>query len=184
MIALLYKNPEKYGIDKNQIGVYGVSGGGYELSGAGMILAQKNHSYMAKSFYMITPMLDDTTWTMPTEKLNAQELFKRPISKSTMAIHAEGFKDKVNDPNLYPSKMSDALLKKFPRTIVASVEFDTFKHETDKFVDRLKKAGTLDEYVVYPGSVHSFIGIDHNTHYVWLDLEKNFKKWVDCYLRK
>ena len=183
LLAHLYNEPDKYDIDKTKIGVYGVSGGGYVQSGVGMILAQKDQAYMAKSFYIITPMLDDTTWTTKREELNEVEYYKRPISKSAFSFHAKGFKDQVNDPNLYPSKMSETLLKKFPRTVMASTEFDTFKTETDKFAQRLQKAGRLDEYVVYPGSVHSFIGLDRNTHYVWQDVLKNYKKWVDCYLR-
>lgn len=87
-----------------------------------------------------------------------------------------------NDLNLYPSKMSDELLKKFPRTVMFSSEFDYFRTESDKFASRLFKAGRLDEYVVYPGSVHSFMGLDDN-HIVKLDIAWNFKKWINCYLR-
>ena len=63
-----------------------------------------------------------------------------------------------------------------------STEYDYFRTETDKFANRLKKAGRLDEYIIYPGSVHSFLGFDKD-HVINRDHEWNFRKWVECYLK-
>ena len=183
LIAHLYNKSDTYGLDKTKIGVYGASGGGYVMSGVGMILAQKDEAHMVKSFYMFTPMLDDTVWTTKKEELNAVELYMKDNLKSIFSFHAKGFKNQLNDTNLYPSKMSEQLIKKFPKTVMATTEFDIFRTETDKFAQRLKKAGRLEEYVTYPGSVHSFLGLDRVTSPIWQDVLKNYKKWVDCYLR-
>ena len=125
-IKHLYNKSDLYGINKNKIGVYGVSGGGYIQSGLGMILAQNGDAHMVKSFFMITPMLDDTVWTTKKEDLNFVEYMQLPVSKSMMSFHAKDFENQHDDPNLYPSKMSEKLLKNFPRTVLSSVEFDTF----------------------------------------------------------
>jgi len=39
VVEHFYGNPEKYGIDKNKLGIEGASGGGYIVSGVGMIMA-------------------------------------------------------------------------------------------------------------------------------------------------
>ena len=96
-----------------------------------------------------------------------------PFFKSVMSFHATDFEHQHDDTNLYPSKMSESLIKKFPRTVLASTEFDVFYTETVKFAKRLRKEGRLDEFVVYPGSVHNFVGLE-DTHPIKLDVTKNY----------
>lgn len=96
-------------------------------------------------------------------------------------IHGTGLKP--DDPYLYPSKMHEYIIEKFPMTVIATGEFDQFHAEAKKFANRLSKHDRLSELLIYPGSVHSFMGFDHSNHYVWQDVMTNFKKWVDCYLR-
>lgn len=134
-MAHLYKNPDKYGIIPDKIGLYGVSGGGYELSGTGMLLAERDESYMAKSFYMVNPMLDDTTWTTSHDKLNVMEIIQEPQNQGMFIIHGKGLEP--DNPYLYPSKMHEYLIQRFPMTVIATGEFDQFHAETKKFARRL-----------------------------------------------
>ena len=45
----------KFNINFNQIGLYGISGGGWILEGATYELAKRNESYLAKVVYLDTP---------------------------------------------------------------------------------------------------------------------------------
>jgi len=42
---------------------------------------------MAKSFFMINPMLDDTTWTTSHDKLNVMEIIEQPYNQAMFMIH-------------------------------------------------------------------------------------------------
>ena len=93
------------------MGIEGASGGGYIISGVGMILAQRNKEFMLKSAFMQQPMLDDTIWTdVPPEKRTFIEAMDARPFESLFKLHARDLVAQHNDPNLFPSKMSDELL--------------------------------------------------------------------------
>jgi len=71
--------------------------------------------------------------------------------------------------------MHEYLIQNFPMTVIATGEFDQYHAEAKKFAKRLEAHGRLSEMITYPGSVHSFVGLDHETHKVWLSVMKNFK---------
>jgi len=139
---------------------------------------------MIKSVLMKTPMLDDTIWTsIPKDEMTWIEQNDQITFESIFGQHATDLKAQHNDPNLFPSKMSDDLLKKFPDAFVTSLEFDSFLRETNKFVDRLKKVGHLKEYTIFPGVVHG-LGGSSDDDWVSKEHSKVYPVWIECYLRR
>ena len=56
--------------------------------------------------------------------------------------------------------MSDDLLKKLPDNILfQTLEFDSFKRETEHFAQRLMKIGKVKEFTTFPGAVHGLGGL-------------------------
>lgn len=58
-ILHVYNNAEKYGVNKKEICMAGISGGGHICLGAANILAKKNCNYMVKAQFLQTPMISD-----------------------------------------------------------------------------------------------------------------------------
>ena len=59
-----------------------------------------------------------------------------------------------NDPLLFPGKASDQILENMPPTIVWEAEFDVLINEATRIANRLKSAGRLLEFPVFPGQRH------------------------------
>ena len=67
---------------------------------------------------------------------------------------ASDFEQQKTDPHLFPGKASEDLLEKFPPTIILEGEFDQFITEASRLANRLRRAGRLLEFVVFPGANH------------------------------
>ena len=46
----------------------------------------------------------------------------------------------------------------YPPAYIFESEFDNFVEPTNRFAERMKKLGRLNEYVNYPGVHHGFYG--------------------------
>ena len=80
--------------------------------------------------------------------------------------------------------MSDALLKKLPDNIlIQTLEFDSFKRETEHFAQRLMKIGKVKEFTTFPGAVHGLGGLPED-NWVKKAYEANYPLWIECYLRR
>ena len=86
-----------------------------------------------------------------------------------------------NDPTLFPDKARDKLLMKMPPTVMISGEFDIFLTETTRLANRLRSAGRLLEFVVYPGVKHSSNWYPKNKE-SFSSRENTFQKIFDEYL--
>ena len=85
-----------------------------------------------------------------------------------------------NNPLLFPGKASDELLENMPPTIVWEAEFDIFINEATRLANRLKSAGRLLEFVVFPGQRHgSWINPSYKCHESGFDA---FALAVETYL--
>ena len=60
---------------------------------------------------------------------------------------------------------------KYPPAYIFESEYDVFLDPTEKFVERIRKLGRLNEYVNYPGSHHGFYAYVKykRTHEFWND---------------
>lgn len=163
----------------------GASGAGYVASGAGLILAEQGKSHMLKSIMFIFPMLDDTMWTEYSAANWAFDQYNGPVFKSIFNLHATDMEHQHNDPHMFPTKMSDELIKIYPDSVFHTTEFDLFRREQRVFATRLQKAGHLKEFSVVPGTLHGLSGNDLvKDAWAYAIYPKNQEKWVECYLRR
>ena len=66
----VYHNADCYGVDQKKICLGGRSGGAYLATGAAMLMAQKNESYMVKAMFLSAPLLTDILIETPFNELN------------------------------------------------------------------------------------------------------------------
>ena len=183
VVEYLYTHPKDFGINKDRIGMDGASGAGYIASGAGMILSEQGKSHMLKSIMLIFPMLDDTMWTSYNAANWEYDKVNGPVFKSIFNLHAKDMEHQHNDPHMFPTRMSDAVMKNYPDTVFHTTEYDLFRREQRIFAERLQKAGHLKEFSIVPGSLH---GLSGSAREPWImDIyPSNQSKWVECYLRR
>ena len=137
VVEFLYAHPKDFGIDKTKIGMDGASGAGYIASGAGMILSEQGKAHMLKNIMFIFPMLDDTMWTSYSAANWDFDKFNGPVFKSIFNLHATDMEKQHNDPHMFPTRMSDEVMKNYPDSVFHTVEFDLFRREQRTFAERL-----------------------------------------------
>ena len=145
----IIRNSELMGIDKSRIAIAGESGGGYICFGTMVLIAQRNESHFVKLAMPIVPMTDGDSFCSK----NLFSIINFNLRKIWTLI-AQDIQEQKNDPLLFPGKSSDQILKSMPPTIIWETEFDIFIEESTRLADRLKSAGRLLEYVVFPGQTH------------------------------
>ena len=146
-----------------------------------MVLAQRNEAHLVKLAMPGMSLIDDYCFSPPscmTREERRDFLSMRKIWR----LRASDLDTQWDDPVLFPGKASDALLAKFPPTIINEVEFDMFITETTRLANRLRRAGRLLEFVVLPGAKNgSNLNPDFRCFAVWQD---TIKLSIEEYLHK
>ena len=153
VVKYVYDNSKELGIDSSKIVIGGESGGGYICLGSMVLLAQNNEGNMVKLAIPNIPMVDDYPFSDPLA-MTKEEKEHNPAMRKTWKLIAADFEAQKCDPLLFPGKASDELLEKFPPTIIEESEFDMFITEATRLANRLRKAGRLLEFIVFPGGKH------------------------------
>lgn len=65
------------------------------------------------------------------------------------------FHKQLNDPLVYPIHMKDEVIKRLPKTVILTSEFDCFRKDSSTLSKRLHKFGRLHEFCVHPGLNHA-----------------------------
>ena len=154
VIKYVSENAESLGIDPTKIVIAGESGGGYICLGAMVLLAQKEEGHLVKLAIPGVPMVDDYCFSDPLAMTLEERKAHLSVRKIWKDLVASDFEQQKNDPHLFPGKASKELLEKFPPTIILESEFDHFITEASRLANRLRRAGRLLEFVVFPGANH------------------------------
>ena len=147
-------NAEKLCIDPKKICMAGESGGGYVCLGACVMLAQNNESHLIKLALPIICMVDDYAFSDP-KAMTMEERNNHTVMRQVWKIIAADITEQAEDPLLFPGKATDEILAKFPPTIVVEGEFDMFITSATRLARRLRRAGRLLEFVLFPGVTHA-----------------------------
>ena len=153
-VKFISTNAPELGIDSAQIAISGMSGGGYICLAAMILMAQNDESHMVKLGIPETPMCSAYCFS-DTKSMSKEERENSCVMKRVWRLLANDLSNDSNDPALFPDTAKDKLLMKMSPTIIISGEFDIFLTETTRFANRLRSAGRLLEYVVFPGAKHS-----------------------------
>lgn len=119
-----------FNIDPKAIGLYGISGGGFIVSGVSYHMAMKNESHMIKTIFLDVPQLFGDHWWIKDFEHNE-------VEKNHQSNHLSIFqmltgldhKDKNNIFHYTPNMPID-VLKRLPPHAFLTHEFDYFIRDT------------------------------------------------------
>ena len=149
------ENASDLGIDQDRISICGVSGGGYIVMAAMIMLAKKDEGHLVKLALPCIPMIDDYEFGDPNSMTKEERDNFAGMRKVWECLATDLEEQRQNsDPLLFPAKAPDELLAKMPPTIIWEVEFDFFITAATRMANRLRAAGRLLEFYVAPGVTH------------------------------
>ena len=140
-LKYVYNNAEKLGVDKDKIIIQGCSGGAYVVNSTCSMLALKNESGMAKLYISEQAVVPE--WFLNHE--NDKDLDPLvaickydniPLARFTADDVEKQLKAK--DPIQFATIAEDAVLQKWPPTVVITSEFDNFCPPMKELSERLK----------------------------------------------
>ena len=179
----VHLNASTLGVDKNKIGMFGESGGGYITAGAGLILAEKNESHMCKFQIQQIPMVGTSLVNDEfASEHTKEEASLAPGQKMMTALITKDSLDvALKDPYVFPNVMSDEMASKVPPVVVYTAEFDFYRRASQHAADLYKKNGTLLHHVVLKGYTHAgYVDFTLKKTSVWYsDFGRLCKKYLD-----
>ena len=152
-------NSSKFNIDPKKICIAGTSGGAWIVTGAANILGKSGKLGKVKALFIHSGMLSDETRDIPTNELHPHERdWGQHASTMTTVykLHATDFENQKQDDQLYPGKVSYEILKAYPPTVIWTSEYDIYKRDNEKFAERLKREGKLQDISIMPGVMHGY----------------------------
>ena len=162
----VYENAEELGIDKNKIMVAGDSAGGNLSLGCEI----KDEHSMIKKLVLLYPAVDSTpleeirdySWSYdmyPVIEEHKEYAYNRveriKAGGNFMDVYYLGDRTDYKDPLV--SAVYYKNLKKFPRTVLVSAEYDYLRVQTDYFASLLKQNGVDVVNFNYLGCDHGFM---------------------------
>ena len=150
------ENAAQLGVDAGKICIFGESGGGYVCLGAAVLLAHCEQAHRVKLLLTGISMVCDYSFSDPGAMMTNERRVHTIIRAMWRQIAAD-FDKQRQDAMLFPGKASDEILAKFPPTVMLEGEFDMFLTENSRFAARLREAGKLLEFVVFPGARHETV---------------------------
>lgn len=167
-VKYIYENSEKYGIDKNRIGIAGDSAGG-NYTAAIALRARDEGIPMIALQVLIYPCiaLGDASAQGYEWSEEAFNIAEEQISSMLMLGKPENIKDNpiiglyITDSNqIYNPYVSPIMAKShenLPKAILVGAEFDGLRIQTEFYAKQLKDAGVDVTCYRYKGMTHAFI---------------------------
>jgi acetyl esterase/lipase len=146
-----YDNRELLGIDRDRIGITGVSAGGGLC--AGLALLARDRGEVPVLFQLLDcPMIDDRQAT-PSSQLSDLVIWSRESNTFGWQSYL-GKLYGTNDIPIYAAAARAEDLSGLPPTYVCVGAVDGFRDEDIAYATRLNQAGIETELHVYPGAPH------------------------------
>jgi acetyl esterase/lipase len=154
----VYDNAEKLGIDRNRIGIGGISAGG-GLAAALALLARDRGEVPLAFQLLDCPMLDDRQQT-PSSQLDGLAVWSRESNTFGWRSYLGDLFGTDDVPyTAAPARCRD--LAGLPPAFVSVGTVDGFRDEDIDYALRLNQAGVPCELHVYPGACHGYqIAVD------------------------
>merc|ERR1712032_1086052 len=180
VLTHLSSNACSFGLDSQRLAAAGESGGGYVCMSALLHLAMRGQTGLVKLALPIVPMLSDYFLTTSPLSMTEEERFNVAGMRASWKAIAQDLEAEWDSPILFPDKAPKELLDELPPTVVISAEFDMFITETERFVGKLRRAGSLADYCCMPGIGHGHffdasLACHHRFH-------QHFKLAIEKYL--
>ena len=152
-LSWVHDHAEELGVDRNRIGVAGVSAGG-GLAAALAILARDRGEVPLAFQLLDCPMLDDRQQTA-SSRLDGLPVWSRASNEFGWRSYLGELygRDDV-PPTAAPARATD--LSGLPPAFVSVGTVDGFRDEDVDYATRLNQAGVATELHVYPGLCHGY----------------------------
>lgn len=171
-VRAMVRNPEEYRIDPERLIVGGRSAGG-NLTAALCLMAAERGEFSLAGQILDHPWLDLAgviPWeSRPALPADAGFLMTEEIMANLALGYAppERQKDAFCTPLLAPKE----LLRKTPKAIVQTAEYDTLAPEGERYANLLRGAGVEVCFHCYPKALHAF---SQNTD----EIGRSGRKWI------
>ena len=140
-IKYVVSHAQELGIDKSRISLSGESGGALIAAGAMQMIISESFedNHPIKSLILIQPMINDKLLTTDYSELNTYEKLYREEIRFYFQGLATDLKtqQKEEDTILFPGKMDLGLVKRLPKTVLITSEFDCFRRDALEFKEKL-----------------------------------------------
>ena len=147
-------NAPTLNIDQNRIAISGMSGKGYICLATIILLSKNDDVKLAKLAIPEIPMCSDYCFS-DVDAMTKEERENAALMRKIWKLISSDWEVQKKDPLLFPDKTKEKLLVKMPPTVMVTGEFDIFLTETTRMANKLRIAGRLLEFVVFPGVKHS-----------------------------
>ena len=154
----VYDNADQLGLDRNRIGIAGISAGG-GLAAALALLARDRGEVPLAFQLLDCPMLDDRQLT-PSSRLEGLAVWSRDSNEFGWRSYLGELYGQEDVPyTAAPARCRD--LSGLPPAFVSVGTVDGFRDEDIDYAVRLNQAGVPCELHVYPGASHGYqIAVD------------------------
>jgi len=141
-------------IDKNRIGLFGVSAGG-GLCAATALLARDRNGPAICFQYLGIPVLDDRLDTPSMIQFTDTPLWHRPNAELSWDFYlGDDYQRGTADVPIYAAPGRAGELSGLPPAYVSTMEFDPLRDEGILYAHKLMQAGVPCELHAFPGTFH------------------------------
>ena len=151
-LRFAYENAEKYGFDKDRIGVGGESAGGC-LSAAVCLMARDRKTDAPSFQLLVYPVTDITMNTESNRKYPDTPVWNSDLSKMMWPAYVPDMK---RDDISYASPMMATNFGDLPPAYVETAEFDCLHDEAINYANAMREAGVEVEILETKGTMHGF----------------------------
>lgn len=151
-LRFAYENAEKYGFDKDKIGVGGESAGGC-LSAAVCLMARDRKTDAPAFQLLVYPVTDITMNTESNRKYPDTPVWNSDLSKMMWPAYVPDMK---RDDISYASPMMATNFGDLPPAYVETAEFDCLHDEAINYANAMREAGVQVEILETKGTMHGF----------------------------
>ena len=103
-----------------------------------------------------------------------------PFRSNDFDLHCPDWANKMNEPLLFPAQVEMEELKKLPKCVLCTSEFDLIRRHTHNLIPRMKEAGIYLDHLDYSGVGHVFYrDLNEQKSELWFqDMKTVFDKFA------
>ena len=151
-LRFAYENAEKYGFDKDKIGVGGESAGGC-LSAAVCLMARDRKTDAPSFQLLVYPVTDITMNTESNRKYPDTPVWNSDLSKMMWPAYVP---DRSREDICYAAPMQAKYFGNLSPAYVETAEFDCLHDEAINYANAMRDAGVEVEILETKGTMHGF----------------------------
>ena len=170
-IEYMMENADKHGCDPKKLCITGESGGGWITMGSAILMSREGDKCDKVKLMLLTcPMLGALASKKDSKKEDMADWEKDVWRhrQEDFAIHTDNLEDHMDDPLLFPFLLPIEDMKKLPKCVLQTSEFDYILRDVHEIVPKMKEAGIYLDHLDYSGVSHGFqYNADEPKHDLW-----------------